>query len=134
MTALDRGSLLAFAASWSACVRDADYETAQAMFAPEVLAFGTRNARLEGRDELLQRQWRPVWDTTEGFTIDPGSVACWTQGELAVLAGTWASRTRPDDDGTARERTGRVTLVLRAGPDGPVAVHSHLSMDPGVAP
>lgn len=59
--------------------------------------------------------------------------------DLAVVAATWRSRRAlgdlgaPGGAGDAGDvRTGRVTLVLRAEPDGALrAVHSHFSMAPG---
>jgi hypothetical protein len=58
-----------------ACVRAVDYERARALFAEEVVAFGTFAAVVTSRDRLEREQRRQIWSTIEDFTFLPGRAA-----------------------------------------------------------
>lgn len=128
-------AVLAWLDQWAAHVRAADYDAGRAMFAPEVVGFGTKVRRLDGIDELEHRQWRGIWDRTSAFAIDAGTVRGEVSGDLAVAFGQWSGRAGRAPESQGPERSGRLTVVLRAMPDGRLlAHHTHLSMDPQPAP
>ena len=54
-------------AVFAKAVRARDYEGGRRLCDSGILGFGTVAGRAEGLDELTDRQWRPVWDRTEGF-------------------------------------------------------------------
>lgn len=116
--------------AWERAVRARDHAAGRALFAPEVLAFGTLAPVMAGLDALEAAQWRTVWARTQGFACDR-PVALWQGGDVVVLAATW-SATGLDPAGAAYPRAGRMTLVLRRGPRGLLCCHSHLSMLPGM--
>jgi ketosteroid isomerase-like protein len=122
----------AWLAAFARCVREQDFAGARALFAPEVRAFGTVAHAVSGIDELLERQWRPVWTATHAFDFDPDAaarvVSLSPDGELAWVASRWSSMGgSPSGDGA---RHGRATLVLCAHASGWLAVHTHFSLDP----
>lgn len=116
---------------FAACVRARDYEAARPLFARGVSSFGTVAFRADGLDDLVDRQWREVWDVTEGFDFDYARARTWNSGDLVCVATSWASRGVPGG-GAAAERIGRVTLLLTRDGSGRKAVHTHFSLDPAV--
>ena len=115
-------------------VRDRDLDGGRRYFAPGATGFGTRAARVDGLDDLVEQQWRPIWTSTRGFCFgtDDAVVATAADGSQIAVAVTWSSE-GVADDGSAFDRSGRATLVLvpdPASPVGLVAVHSHFSEDP----
>ena len=125
------GWLRAFAQA----VRDQDYAAGSALFAPEIVAFGTVADRADGIDALVARQWRVVWETTSGFEFDYASLRCERHGDRAWAASAWSSvATRGLTPG--RRRTGRASLVLAREDRGVAprscwrAIHSHFSLTP----
>jgi ketosteroid isomerase-like protein len=118
-----------FLAEMQACVRAVDYVRARAIFADDVVAFGTFAAIVVGRDALERDQWRNIWPTIRDFTF--------RLEELQVLGGDahvcavvpWDSLgVRPD--GTTFDRPGRATLLLEPRGNRWVATHSHFSLAP----
>lgn len=117
-------------------VRARDTATAEAMFAPDCSAFGTRAAHLTARDDLVAEQWTPIWTSTEGFRfLDEGRhVMSSADGSQVTVAARWVSDGIAPD-GARYPRAGRATLVLEvtADPSGArqlVARHSHFSERP----
>ena len=51
------------------CVRAVDYEGAQALVDPDVLAFGTYASIVGGRSALRREQWERVWPAIREFTF-----------------------------------------------------------------
>src|SRR5687767_5069867 len=87
----------AWLAEMEACVRAEDYARGRAIFAPEVVAFGSRGARLVGLDTLERDQWRRVWGTIRDFTFLTDQLAWGGAGETIWLACPWTSTgTGPD--------------------------------------
>jgi ketosteroid isomerase-like protein len=127
-----RREVLAWLDQFAAAVRAVDYEAGEALFAPEVVGFGTVGALLVGRDALVERQWRRVWGVTSGFRFDLDRATCGFTDVMAWAAAPWVSRgTRA---GQPFDRRGRATYVLRRGDGGRwLAVHSHHSLDPAPA-
>jgi ketosteroid isomerase-like protein len=120
--------ILAWLDRFAAAVRAVDLTAGRAMFAPEVIAFGTVGARLVGREDLVDRQWRQIWPITRGFRYDLERVHCGASGELAWAAAPWTSQGLRD--GVAFDRRGRASFVLRREGDAWLAIHSHHSLDP----
>ena len=115
-------------------VRARDLDGGRRFFAPGATGFGTRAARVDGLDDLVEQQWRPVWTSTRGFRFDveDALVATAADGSQTTVAATWSSE-GVTGDGTTFDRAGRATLVLVPDPGSPVglvAVHSHFSEDP----
>jgi ketosteroid isomerase-like protein len=111
------------------CVRGVDYESAQPLFAPEVQAFGTYAAIVDGRDALRREQWQPIWPAIRAFTFRLAEARCVGNGRLLGVIVPWDSLgVRPD--GTTFPRPGRATLILIHRDNRWVAVHSHFSLAP----
>ena len=118
--------------AFAAAVRSVDYAAGQRLFAPDVVGFGTVGVLLEGRDTLVQSQWKRVWGATSGFRFDTQQVTCGVDGDLAWVAVPWTSRTGRAGDGP-HDRGGRATYVLQRRNGRWLAVHSHHSLDPSGA-
>lgn len=119
---------------FAACVRSRDLDGGRAYFDPTCTSFGTRADRVEGLDDLVEHQWRPIWDSTEDFRFTPGSVRSFASDDasLRVAVTTWTSL-GVQADGTTFERAGRASIVLRRAPNAPhglLAEHSHFSVLP----
>jgi ketosteroid isomerase-like protein len=111
------------------CVRAVDYERARALFAEDVVAFGTFAAVVAGRDRLEREQWRQIWPTIEAFTFRLDELRCLGTDQALCLVVPWDSRGKRAD-GTRFSRPGRATLLLRPRGNSWVAVHSHFSLAP----
>src|SRR5215210_4519583 len=103
-------------ASWltemQTCVRTQDYTRCRAIFAEDVVAFGTRAALVVGLDALERDQWRHIWGAIQGFTFLTDQLHCRASGDTGIwLACPWTSQ-RPGPDGEWMERLGRITAVL----------------------
>ena len=123
------GVVRAWLAEMEACVRAEDFARCRAIFAPEVVAFGSRGARLVGLDDLERNQWRRVWGAIRNFTFLTDQLAWGATGDLVWLACPWISEgTGPD--GSPFERPGRMTAVLERRDGRWVAVHTHHSLNP----
>ena len=118
--------------AFAAAVRAVDYAAGQRLFAPEVVGFGTVGVLLEGRDTLVQSQWKRVWGATSGFRFDTRQLTCGVEGDLAWVAVPWTSRTGRTDG--PHDRSGRATYVLQRRNGRWLAVHSHHSLDPSGMP
>jgi len=114
--------------AFAAAVRARDYAAGAALFAEDVVAFGSVAARADGLDALRERQWRVVWEDTRGFDFDYATLCCEALGERAWAAATWSSASEADE-----RRAGRATLVFARDGAGWRAVHSHFSLVPGSA-
>ena len=108
--------------SFERAVAARDFDAGEALFAEDVLAYGTLSPVMHGRRSLIDQQWKPVWTATRSFHFtELDSVTKRKDGW--VLAARWAS----ESIGGA-QRQGRCTLVLDGSP--PRCVHSHFSMVP----
>lgn len=111
------------------CVRDRTYDEARPLFEDGVYSFGTVADQARGLDNLVQSQWREVWDVTEGFDFEYQAAHCWESDGLLGVATPWSSK-GVSEDGESFERHGRATLLLRRIDGKWKAVHSHFSMNP----
>ena len=112
------------------CVRAVDYERCRAIFAPDVVGFGTKAAIAVGLDTLERDQWRHIWGRIRSFTFLTEQLHCGLYGGTGVwLACPWSSDGRgPDGDWVPRP--GRITAVLEMRGGVWLAVHTHHSVVP----
>ena len=119
----------AWLAEMETCVRSVDYARGRTIFAPDVVAFGTRGTRLDGLEATERDQWRRVWGTIRGFTFLVDHLVWGRSGDLAWLACPWTSEGF-GPDGAPFARPGRMTVVLERRDGRWLAVHSHFSLNP----
>lgn len=131
---VDRDILVAELLEWfdlfAGCVRRRDIQAAEQLFDPQVVAFGTRNEMMIGRDSLRDLQWRPTWDATKGFQFLNETIHLdfALGGENAWGCCLWTSRAEPGDQ-PGFDRRGRATFGF-ARSDAWRCTHSHLSLTP----
>ncbi|ROQ01818.1 ketosteroid isomerase-like protein [Stella humosa] len=130
----DRDSLVAFFDRWTDLVRAVDFDTARAMFDPDLVAFGTFADFITERDAVIAGQWRQVWPTIADYRFRTEAMHCDVSPDrlMATVAVPWSS-TGFREDGRPFERNGRATVTLRRdGLAGPWrGVHTHLSLNRG---
>jgi ketosteroid isomerase-like protein len=121
--------LRAWLDAFAACVRAQDFDAARPMIAEEVVSFGTKAAMVEGREDLIARQWRHIWPTIQGFTFDLDTLHWCRADDIAWAVLTWTSRGfRPD--GTPFPRPGRATFAFVRRDGAWLATHTHFSLFP----
>jgi ketosteroid isomerase-like protein len=112
-------------------VQAVDFAGAHPLFAPDMIAFGTFENFITGRDAVEHAQWRNVWPVTSGFhfRIDDIRAIVSPDRLMAIGMGVFDS-TGYHEDGSPYERPGRTTVALsrrRIGEDW-VADHTHMSL------
>jgi ketosteroid isomerase-like protein len=112
-----------------ACVRAVDFARCRAIFAPDVVGFGTKAAAAVGLDALERDQWRHVWGRIRAFTFVTAELHCARSGDGLWLGCPWTSEGRAPD-GEWRHRPGRITAVLERRNGRWLAVHTHHSLVP----
>jgi ketosteroid isomerase-like protein len=112
------------------CVRAVDYETARGIFAPDVVAFGTRAAVVSGLDALQAQQWSGVWPLIRDFTFTLDALHVDGDGTCLWAVVPWTS-TGFHGDGTAYHRPGRATVTFARRNGRLLATHTHFSLSPG---
>jgi ketosteroid isomerase-like protein len=121
---------LAWLAEMEACVRAVDFARCRAIFAPDVVGFGTKAAAAIGLNALEQEQWRHIRGNTRDFTFLTNNLHCARYGEAGLWLGCpWQSEA-PGPGGEWRHRPGRITAVLELRDGRWVAVHTHHSLAP----
>jgi catechol 2,3-dioxygenase-like lactoylglutathione lyase family enzyme/ketosteroid isomerase-like protein len=112
-----------------ACVRAQDFAGGRALCAPELLAFGTRAEMVDGVDQVMEQQWRPVWPGIHDFTIDVEKARGAIHGDQGWVAARWDSLgIRPDQ--STFPRPGRLTILFERRAGRWLAVHTHFSLSP----
>ena len=114
-------------------VRERDIEHGKALFANEVVGFGTVASAVSGIEDLIDQQWQQVWPYTEGFEFDYDKLNTTTADGLAWAAAPWSS-VGFDDDGKPFDRHGRATIVLKQVDGAWLAIHTHFSLTPQLQP
>jgi ketosteroid isomerase-like protein len=117
--------------NWNTCVVALDFESARQLFSPDVSGFGTFADVVYGLDRLEAEQWRNVWPRIAGFRFEVERLHGAIHASHAWAACPWSS-TGFHEDGTAFERPGRATVILRRDGDVWRGVHTHFSLNPGV--
>lgn len=111
-------------------VRAVDFVGARAIFAPDMVAFGTFTDFMTGRDAAEQAQWRNVWHHIDEFQFRPDIRAIVSPDRLQAVGMGVFDSVGYREDGTPYPRPGRTTVVLvrdsidaawRAG-------HTHMSL------
>jgi ketosteroid isomerase-like protein len=129
MNDMTAAELRAWLDAFAACVRAQDFDAARPMIAEEVVSFGTKAAMVEGREDLIARQWRHIWPTIQGFTFDLDTLHWHRADDIAWAVLTWTSRGfRPD--GTPFPRPGRATFAFVRRDGAWLATHTHFSLFP----
>jgi ketosteroid isomerase-like protein len=115
----------------SAHVRAVDYEGARALFADDMIAFGTFENFITGRERVEQAQWRNVWGVTSGFRYRADDIRAIVSADrlTAIGMGVFDS-TGHHPDGTPYARPGRTTAAFSRRTIGEdwVADHTHMSL------
>lgn len=131
----DHDSIADWFARWSDLVAGVDFVPARDLFAEDVVAFGTFQHHLRGRDALEAEQWRNVWPTIEDFRFEIDTLVSEVSPDRLMAYGAimWSS-TGIAEDGSRFDRPGRCTIVFRrAALDAPWhGIHSHFSLGRGV--
>ena len=109
---------------------DVDYASARAIFAPNVVSFGTRADIVSGLDALQRNQWEGIWPNIRDFKIDQDTIRSGGDGQHAWGVATWTS-TGFDREGQPFHRPGRATVALEQRNGVWLAVHTHFSLFPG---
>lgn len=110
-----------------------DYDSAHAIFAQDVVSFGTRADIVSGLGPLQKNQWEGIWPNIENFEINSYSIHAGGNERIAWGVATWTS-TGFDEDGTRFHRPGRGTVVLERRDGRWLSIHTHFSVNPGTPP
>ncbi|MFQ6027918.1 MAG: YybH family protein [Dehalococcoidia bacterium] len=110
-----------------------DYDSTQAIFADDVLSFGTRADIVSGLGPLQKNQWEGIWPNIQNFQINMDSIHYGGDAENAWGIATWTS-TGFHEDGTSFHRPGRATVILERRDGKWLSVHTHFSLNPGTPP
>ena len=112
-------------------VRAVDFAGARPLFAEDMIAFGTFENFVIGRDAVEQAQWRNVWPVTTdfGWRLDDIRAIVSADRLSAVGMGVFDS-TGYHEDGARYDRPGRATIGFsrRKVGDNWVAGHTHMSL------
>ena len=110
-----------------------DYESTRAIFAEDVVAFGTKMEVVSGLDILQQNQWEGIWPNIQDFQINMDSIYSEGDERFAWGVATWTS-TGFDENGASYHRPGRATVTLERRAGVWLATHTHFSLYPGIPP
>ncbi|MEA2982661.1 MAG: hypothetical protein QOF91_1943 [Alphaproteobacteria bacterium] len=130
----DKHSVADWYARWGEYVGNVEFEPARAMFADDVIAFGTKVEVMTSQPQLEAEQWRSVWPSIEDFCFDTSTLEVVTSPDRLMAMGTLIFRsTGLHPDGKKFERNGRATVTLmRTAVGSPwLCTHSHISLKPG---
>ena len=111
-------------------VRAVDFAGAHALFAEDMIAFGTFENFITGRDAVERAQWRNVWPHIDGFRWRPDIRAIVSADRLTAVGMAIFDSTGYTPDGTPYPRPGRATVAFtRQKPGDPwLANHTHMSL------
>ena len=59
-----------------------DYDSAESIFAEDVVSFGTTMDIVRGRKALREGQWQSIWGNISNFKMDSGKRACPRQAAI----------------------------------------------------
>ena len=110
-----------------------DYESARAIFAEDVLSFGTRADIVSGLGPLQSNQWEGIWPSIQNFKINLETINSGGDEQHAWGIATWNSAGF-HEDGKTFERPGRATVILERRQGRWLSVHTHFSLNPGTPP
>ena len=110
-----------------------DYDSNEAIFAEDVVSFGTKTGIVSGRGYLRKHQWEGIWGNIRNFKIEIESIHAGGGGTHAWAIAPWSS-TGFHEDGTPFDRPGRATVILERRTGIWLSVHTHFSLVPGTPP
>lgn len=116
-------------------VRAVDYAGARPLFAEDMIAFGTFENFITGRDRVEAAQWHNVWGVTSGFRFRGDAIrAIVSPDRLTAIGMGVFDSTGYFEDGAPYDRPGRTTVALsrRAIGEDWLADHTHMSLFRGV--
>ena len=120
----------AWLAEMEACVRTIDFARCRAIFAGDVVGFGSKAALVVGLNALEHDQWRHVWPAIRRFTFLLDQMHCGSGGDKLIwIACPWSSELKSVEDAWIA-RPGRMTAVLEHRDGLWLAVHTHHSQVP----
>ena len=112
-------------------VRSVDFAGARPLFAEDMIAFGTFENFITGRERVERAQWRSVWPVTSDFRFREDDIrAIVSPDRLCAIGMGVFDSTGYGEDGHPYERPGRTTVALsrRAIGEDWVADHTHMSL------
>ena len=112
-------------------VRAVDFAGAYPLFADDMIAFGTFENFITGREAAEHAQWRNVWPVTSDFRYRMDDIrAIVSPDRLTAIGMGVFDSTGYHRDGTPYQRPGRTTVALSRGRVGEdwVAAHTHMSL------
>ncbi len=107
-----------------------DFDSAEAIFADDVVSFGTKAAIVSGMEHLRRNQWEGIWPNIRDFRIDVEHVEGGGNEHTAWGVANWSS-TGFDEEHQPFDRPGRGTVILERRDGRWLAVHTHFSLAPG---
>jgi ketosteroid isomerase-like protein len=110
-----------------------DYPATHAIFAADVMSFGTKASIVSGIEPLQKNQWEGIWPHISDFRIDMNSIHGGGDADYGWGMAVWNS-TGYDEQGTPFHRPGRATVVLQRRDGVWLALHTHFSLVPGTPP
>ena len=95
------------------CVRAVDYAAAFPLFAEDLVAFGTYDDFVTGREQVMEAQWTKVWPTIREFRWRLDEVTALVSPDRLAAAGLAIFESDGfRRDGSRFDRCGRATVVL----------------------
>ena len=114
----DRRSVAEWYERWSGFVADVNFKPVRAMFAEDVIAFGSKVEVMTSQTQLEAEQWRSVWPSIEGYRFDTSTLEVVMSPDRLMAMGALIFRST-------------VTL-MRPSVGAPwICTHSHISLKPG---
>ena len=110
-----------------------DYDSTMAIFAPDVVSFGTKAGIVSGLDYLRKNQWEGIWGNIKDFKVNLDNIHSGGDERHVWGIATWTS-TGFHEDGTSFFRPGRATITLERRDGVWLATHTHFSLNPGTPP
>lgn len=110
-----------------------NFDATMAIFADDVVAFGTKMDIVSGLDNLRQSQWEGIWPNIQDFEVNLDSIHADGNAQHAWGVATWTS-TGFHADGSAYFRPGRATVTVERRDGVWLATHTHFSLYPGTPP
>lgn len=129
ITADGMQALKEFFSRMSACCAAVDFDSAEVLFAPDVVSFGTKATIVSGLDNLRSQQWEHIWPNIEGFEMLLEQMHGTYNDNVAWGMLPWTSKGF-DTDGNSYARPGRATAVLERREGKWLCIHTHFSLAP----
>lgn len=118
-----------FFSRMSAYCAAVDFDSTEALFAPDVVSFGTKATIVSGLDNLRSQQWEHIWPNIDGFEMQLEQLHGTCNGDFAWGMLPWTSNGF-NADGKPYLRPGRATAVLERRAGKWLCIHTHFSLAP----